>query len=419
MENTNTLNIQQTEQTELENNEKKEVQTEKRRSVIDVYGEDFFGKLLPYIADMNITDINCNGRDVWLNDVKNGRYKAPIDFSEKDVNKLAYRVSNTENVQFNKNYPTLQADLMDLRFEFTHNTFSVSGTTCSIRKTPIVARISDASMKGEKVNYLSELANRFLTLAVKQRLNTIICGLTGSGKTELTKHLMGKTEPSERIITIEDTSELHLAEIYKDKDIVELKVNEFVDYDGAIKACMRMLPVWILLSEARGKEVKELLKSISTGAKIISTLHTDNAKQIPSRMLNMFEDNELSNEKVENMIYEYLDLGIHIRVINSKPIVRYVDQIVYFEIDEHGNKTAHELYKVKQNNEGTYYYVYNKFPKQLMEKLGFAGFQLEREWEEKAKESKKYKSYLNNLSNNEKKKDKKEIKESGELNVTI
>lgn len=136
-------------------------------------------------------------------------------------------------------------------------------------------------------------------------------------------------------------------------------------------------------------------------------------------MLNMFEDNELSNEKVENMIYEYLDLGIHIRVINSKPIVRYVDQIVYFEIDEHGNKTAHELYKVKQNNEGTYYYVYNKFPKQLMEKLGFAGFQLEREWEEKAKESKKYKSYLNNLSNNEKKKDKKEIKESGELNVTI
>ena len=57
MENTNTLNTQQTEQTELENNEKKEVQTEKRKSVIDVYGEDFFGKLLPYIADMNITDI--------------------------------------------------------------------------------------------------------------------------------------------------------------------------------------------------------------------------------------------------------------------------------------------------------------------------------------------------------------------------
>ena len=366
-----------------------EQNTQTRKSVIDIYGEEFFGKLLPYIADMNITDINCNGRDVWLNDVKNGRYKADVEFTEDDVKALGYRVSNTENVQFNKNKPILQADLVDLRFEFTHSSFSVSGTTCSIRKTPTIARISEASMKNDTVDYLSELANKLLTLAIKQRLNTIICGLTGSGKTELAKYAMSKTDPSERIITIEDTSELHLAEIYKDKDIVELKVNEFVDYDGAIKACMRMLPVWVLLSEARGKEVKELLKSISTGAKIVTTIHTDNAKLIPKRMLNMFEDNELSNDKIEDMIYEYLDLGIHIKVINSKPIIRFVDQIVYYEIDERGNKKIHEIYKVRQNSDGKYEYIYKELPHELVEKLGFAGFAIAKEWKDKVKNVKK------------------------------
>lgn len=350
--------------------------------IVKVYGQDFFGKLTPYIKDINITDINCNGRDVWLNHIEKGRYRAEdIDFTEEDVEKLAYKISNTENVQFNVNYPILQADLLDLRFHFTHKSFSVSGTTCSIRKTPIIARINENDFKrNNKVEYLSEKANEILKRCVKSRLNFVVCGLTGSGKTELVKYLMRFTKEYERIITIEDTSELHLKEIYPKKDIVELKVNNFVDYEDAIKSCMRMLPVWLNLSEARGKEVKELIKCISTGAKIITTIHCDNAKQIPARLLNMFEDNELSNDKITNMIFDYIDIGIHIKAEFEGQTVRYVDQIVYFDVNENNERIPYEIYKVAKNLDGTYKYKYRDIPISLSDKLGLDNEELNDYW---------------------------------------
>lgn len=94
---------------------------------------------------------------------------------------------------------------------------------------------------------------------------------------------------------------------------------------------MRMKPTWILLSEARGYEIKELIKSISTGAKIITTLHTDDAREIPKRILNMFEDNELSNDKIENMIYDYIDVGVHIQnQLTEAGAHRYIEPISCF-----------------------------------------------------------------------------------------
>lgn len=344
--------------------------------VLKHHGKEFFGRLYPYIADIDITDINCTGDAVWVNDVNKGRYKVEnFIYTTKDIETLAYKVSNTENAQFNKTNPTLSADLYDLRFMFVHDSFAVSGTTVSIRKTPTTARIKDNTLKRGEVEYLSDKARDLLKACIIARQNTVICGLTGSGKTELVKYLVGVTKPSERIITIEDTSELHLKKIYPQKDIVELKVNSQIDYEGAIKTCMRLLPVWLLLSEARGKEVKDLLKCISTGAKIVTTIHTGDAKQIPSRMLNMFEDNELSNDKVENMIYDFIDIGIHINAFFEEgKTVRYVDQIVYFYVNEKGERVAQDIYKVYRNADGSYSYKYNRLPEGLQNTLESFGF---------------------------------------------
>lgn len=342
-----------------------------------------FGSLTSYVKDIDVTDINCNGRDVWINHVTKGRFKAKdIVFEKKDIEALAYRISNTENKQFNIKFPEMSADLGDLRFHFTHESFSVSGPSVSIRKTPVQARIKKETMKQGKVEYLSDKACELLAASIRSRFNTVICGLTGSGKTELVKYLMQFTKENERIITIEDTSELHLPAVYPTKDIVELKVNENINYEDAIKACMRMFPVWLLLSESRGKEVKDLLKSISTGGKICTTLHADNAHQIPSRILNMFEDNELDNEKIENMIYDFVDIGIHIRAIFDDETIRYVDQIVYFDLDENGNRICHELYSVKKNKDGIYKYKYSKIPDSLRERLEYNDFYLAENWEE-------------------------------------
>ena len=353
--------------------------------VIKYYGKEFFGKLYPYIADIDITDINCTGDAVWINHVNKGRYRLEnFTYTARDIEILAYKVSNTENAQFNKTNPIFSADLYDLRFMFVHESIAVSGTAVSIRKTPVTARISDNTLKTGEVEYLTDKARDLLKIAILSRMNTAICGLTGSGKTELIKYLVGVTRPSERVITIEDTSELHLKKIYPEKDIVEFKVNEIAGYEEVIKASMRLLPVWLLLSEARGKEVKDLLKCLSTGAKMITTLHTGNAKQIPSRIINMFEDNELSNDKLENMIYDFMDIGVHINAFfENGSTIRYVDQIVYFYLDENGKRVADEIYRVVRNVDGTYSYKYNRLPSELVHTLEeFGHSKLGLTWEE-------------------------------------
>lgn len=354
------------ENTELNSSSASEENIKKANELI-LEQSKIFGKIQHLVADDLITDINCNSHSIWVDHIKKGRYDITnITMNNEDLESLAYRIGNINNAQFNNVYPILEAELPALRLQFVHNSIAKSGTSLSLRKTPITARINAASMKED--DYCSEECLNFLIAMIKAKMNSVICGLTGSGKTELAKYLAGHINRWERIITIEDTLELHLLTIYPNKDVVELQVNNIVDYDGAIKSCMRMKPTWILLSEARGYEVKELIKSISTGARIITTIHTGDARDIPKRLLNMFEDNELSNDKVETMIYDYIDVGIHIQCDYTEGSThRYIDQLVVFYTDENNNKCRDLIYEVK-NGEITYKpipkYVLNKFQKE-------------------------------------------------------
>lgn len=123
------------------------------------------------------------------------------------------------------------------------------------------------------------------------------------GKTELVKYLTNYIFPRDRVITIEDTMEIHYSSINPNKDCVELKVDDTVfTYTDAIKSCLRLLPQWILLSEARSKEVQYLLESISTGAKCITTIHTDDMRKVPKRVVNMMGDMD-NSALAEQMAY--------------------------------------------------------------------------------------------------------------------
>ena len=93
----------------------------------------------------------------------------------------------------------------------------------------------------------------------------------------------------------------------------------------------RMNPKWIMLSEARSKEVKYLLQSWSTGVRGMTTLHTDDVRNIPDRILNMLES-RVDAERMENDIYQALDVGILIRKRRNEDgvVYRYIDQVCFF-----------------------------------------------------------------------------------------
>lgn len=287
--------------------------------------------LTQYIEDEEITDINYNGSGLWLDHLSKGRYLVDLKISDEEIEKFCYKIANFTNKQFNNSFPILESETENLRLSIIHKSVAASGYSISIRKTPPIMRLNKEKLLNE--NYTSlEVLNLFEEI-VKSRKNIIISGLPGAGKTELLKYLTNFIKDNQRVITIEDSLEIRFSKIHKHKDGVMLKINDNINYRQAIKACLRQRPDWLLLSEVRGSEVVELLQAISTGAKLISTIHSDSAQMIPQRLLHMFEGNEISNEKIMYNIYENIDYGIHIKSkISEKGVYRFISEICKYEV---------------------------------------------------------------------------------------
>ncbi|NLW15846.1 MAG: CpaF family protein [Erysipelothrix sp.] len=285
----------------------------------------------PYISDELVTDLNYNGKDLWIDHLEKGRFIVESFLSEKQVFQTCIRFSNLVNEHFNLQTPILEADYEDIRVSILHP--SVSGKlSVSLRKTPTRLRLNEKKLLKE--NYITESALQFLIDCVCSNLNIMVSGLPGAGKTELIKFLTQYIDPKSRVISIEDSRELHYEKIHPERDSVSLKVSEEFTYDMAIKASMRQRPNWLLVSEVRGSEVEDLLKSISTGTHLLSTIHSRSAYDIPKRMLYMMQNIDRSSETFLKQLNDAIDIGVHIEhIVNETGVLRFVREIVKFEKD--------------------------------------------------------------------------------------
>lgn len=326
--------------------------------------EEDFGELLPFIKDKNVTDIDYNGYALWITDLKKGRYKADVALANKFINEFAKRVADYVNKQFNQMNCTLEAQTDELRITITHNSVSMTGISFEIRKALPEVRHTIESMLTTKYCQLPVL--NLLINCVKARMNIVFCGETGVGKTEGAKFFSQFIPESDRIITIEDNLEMHLHEIYPEKDVVELLVNETAfGYNEAIRHCLRKHPNWIILTEARSEEAKFLLQQWSTGLKGFTTLHVDDLRNLPDRYMNMI-GSEKEAKRLENSIYEYINIGILIRLreVNGE-MVRYMDQVAIYD-RESGRNNVH---MIVENGK----LVSTKVPKRIMAALKRSG----------------------------------------------
>ena len=119
---------------------------------------------------------------------------------------------------------------------------------------------------------------------------------------------------------------------------MELKVDEeLFSYTKAIKTALRQNPQWVLLSEARSVEVKYLLECFSTGLHGLTTLHTDDTRKIPDRVLNMISDSYAASRML-NDVYNFINIGVLLRkTVNDGRVIRRVDQICLFDRVEEEN----------------------------------------------------------------------------------
>lgn len=307
-----------------------------------------FGAFREYINNDDITDISyTNNGQIWLRSLTQGslRVENP-NINNAMVEKLAFQCSNVMGTTFNMAKPFLDAESTELRLNFVHDSVATNGIALVIRKTPAKIRLKEETLLEEE--YVTKEVHDFLMKCVQGHCNIIVCGETGSGKTEFVKYLASHIQENEKIITVEDTLELHLDKIYPNRDIVAMKTNNIASYSDVLVTCMRQNPKWILLSEVRSAEaVMAVRNSISSGHNILSTIHSDRASAIPHRMYSLMET-DIDVEQFLNTVYRYVQLGVHIKAYYSKKYGKFhreIDEITEFYVDENNEAKYNVIYQ--------------------------------------------------------------------------
>lgn len=316
-----------------------------------------FGPLVKYLNDDNVTDISySNGGQLWLKTLDKGIYREEVPgVNDPLIEKIAFQCSNVMGKTFNMAHPFLDSESAELRMNFVHDSIAKNGVAAVFRKTPAKIRLEKEKIIAEK--YVTLNIHDFLIQCVKGHCNIIVSGETGSGKTELVKYLASHTADNEKLITIEDTLELHLDRIFPHRDIVAMKTNNIASYSDVLVTCMRQNPKWILLSEVRSAEaVTAVRNSISSGHNILSTIHSDKAESIPHRMYSLLESN-IDVDQFLKTIYRYIQLGVFVRGRydpNEKRFVREVAEVTEFYVDDDNNIGHNTIYRKTVSGVETY-----------------------------------------------------------------
>ena len=332
-----------------------------------IFSQLDFGPLTEFLENDDVTDISItNEAQVWIKTLSKGVFAVNRpEITNALMEKLAFQCANVMGKTFNMAHPLLDAESAELRLNFIHESVATNGIACVIRKTPAKIRLNKEKLLNEK--YITETLHDFLMKCVEGHCNIIVSGETGSGKTELVKYLASPIKENEKIITIEDTLELHLDKIFPHRDIVAMKTNNIVSYSDVLVACMRQNPKWILLSEVRSDEaVLAVRNSISSGHNILSTIHSDKAENVPLRMYSLLETSQDTTQFLRT-IHRYIQLAIYVKGYFSKEYNRFQREIVEiceFFVNDNNDPDKNILYrkgldgKILINNPSKYLLTY-------------------------------------------------------------
>jgi len=299
--------------------------------------------LLKYLLKEDITDVDWNGRDLVIRTIYRENIK--VDKKEHNINpefieNFTQHVANSVSKHFNKSTPKLDAKVGLYRIRAIHQSAAPLGTCLFIRKTTTVPRLSYSKII--KQGYCTENILNFLINCYYAKINMMIAGEPGLGKTEFGKFFSLFSPNDERVVLIEEEQEWHLADLKPDGDIVEFVVSKNFTYDEALESTLRMGTKRVMIPEVKDIEVMPLLKCWMQGAKGITSTHTDDVRKIPDRLLSLMPTRE-DAERKKNSVYECLEIGILLseKIDENENKKRVVEQlcIFYRDVDLGKNKT--------------------------------------------------------------------------------
>lgn len=172
----------------------------------------------------------------------------------------------------------------------------------------------------------------FMREAVRARQNIVVSGPTGSGKTTWTKALIQEIDPSERLITIEDASELvlprhanHVRLFYSKDDQGRARVTP----KQLLEACLRMKPDRILLAELRSEEAFDYLRNVNSGHPgSITSVHASSAELAFEQLMLLVKESpggrELSRRDIKHLLHHLIDIVIQFGIDGHERVIREI-----------------------------------------------------------------------------------------------
>ena len=277
-----------------------------------------FGPLEELLNDPDVSDIMVNGPfQTYIE--KGGKLTlAEIQFrDEEHLFQIAQRIVNQVGRRVDQTTPLADARLKDgSRVNVIVPPLSLRGTAISIRKfseKPITIDML------KNFGSMSEKMATVLKIAGASRMNIVISGGTGSGKTTMLNALSKMIDPGERVLTIEDAAELRLQQPHwlpLETRPPNLEGEGAITIGDLVKNALRMRPDRIILGEIRGAECFDLLGAMNTGHDgSMCTLHANSPRECLGRMENMIlmGDIKIPKEPISRQIAESVDLIVQVK----------------------------------------------------------------------------------------------------------
>ncbi|HET7709988.1 MAG TPA: CpaF family protein [Sphingomicrobium sp.] len=276
------------------------------------------GPLEELLADPAVSDIMVNGPDQTFIERKGKLEIANIQFrDEEHLFQIAQRIVNKVGRRVDQTTPLADARLQDgSRVNVIIPPLSLRGTAISIRK------FSEKPITLDMMKSFGSMSDKMATclkIAGASRMNVIISGGTGSGKTTMLNALSKMIDPGERVITIEDAAELRLQQPHwlpLETRPPNLEGQGAITIRDLVINALRMRPDRIILGEIRGQECFDLLAAMNTGHDgSMATLHSNSPRECLARMENMvmMGDIKIPKEAISRQIADSVDLIVQVK----------------------------------------------------------------------------------------------------------
>ena len=335
---------------------------EERRRIVREIADDVlgYGPLEPLLRDDSVTEVMVNRHDLIFVEREGRIERTDVSFVDNaHLLRIIDKIVSQVGRRIDEASPMVDARLPDgSRVNAIIPPLALKGPTLTIRKFS-----RDPYTMDDLINFnsLTPQAAQFLAACVKGKLNVLISGGTGTGKTTMLNAMSSFVPGDERIVTIEDAAELQLQQEHvitlesRPPNIEgqgEIRIRELV------RNALRMRPDRIIVGEVRGAETLDMLQAMNTGHEgSLTTIHANTPRDALSRLetLVLTAGIDLPLRAIREQTSSAFDVLVQIsRLVDGSRRVTHITEVLRMESDV---ITLQDLFVAKPPDEETHRHV--------------------------------------------------------------